>query len=176
MNIFLVGYRCTGKTTAGKALSTKLGLEFRDTDQIISAETGMDIAEFIVNWGWDAFRKKEKQVVSRLCLMDGRVIATGGGAVMDPENLTVMRASGTVIWLRAPPATIQRRMQYDDRTSASRPSLTGQGSLEEINTVLRERDAVYARAAHHSLDTDALSIEQVIEKIIVLAANNFETG
>ncbi len=175
MNIFLVGYRCTGKTTVGKALAAKLGLNFVDADQMISAETGLDIAAIVDKMGWEAFRKKEREVISRLSQRNGQVIATGGGVVTAPENVTVMRSSGTVIWLKASPETIRRRMQADHGTATSRPSLTGQGSLLEIDEVLIERNPLYARAAQHFLDTDNVSIKQVVEKIMALTANNFET-
>ena len=175
MNIFLVGYRCTGKTTVGKVLATKLGLQFVDTDQMISTDTDMDIAEFVARRGWELFRKKEKEVVSQLSRFEGQVIATGGGVVTVPENLSSMRSSGTVIWLKASQETIQRRMQADRDTATSRPSLTGQGILTEIGEVLIERNPLYTRAAQHFIDTDDLSIMQVVDKIVALTANKFET-
>lgn len=175
MNIFLIGYRCTGKTTVGKKLATKLGLQFVDTDQMISTDAGMEISEIVASRGWELFRKKEKEVVSQLSKFGGQVIATGGGVVTVPENQAVMRSSGTVIWLKASPVTIRKRMQADHGTATSRPSLTGQGSLAEIGEVLIERNPLYARAAQHFLDTDKLSISQVVEKIMALTTKNFET-
>jgi shikimate kinase len=175
MNLFLVGYRCTGKTTVGKVLAVKLGLNFVDADQMVSAETGLDIAAFVDKMGWEAFRKKERQVISRLSQQNGQVIAAGGGVVTVPENVTTMRSSGTVIWLKESLETIRTRMQADHGTVTSRPSLTGQGSIEEIDEVLVERDRLYARAADHFIDTDVMSIAQIVEKIIVLTANDFET-
>jgi shikimate kinase len=175
MSIFLVGYRCTGKTTVAKVLSNKLGLKFVDTDQMITTEVGLDIAEFVARRGWGAFREKEKEVISKLSQLDGQVVATGGGVVTVPENLTTMRYNGTVVWLQASPETIRRRMQADHSTATNRPSLTGQGSLEEIREVLVERDRLYERAAHHFIDTDELSVAQIVEKILAVVANNFRT-
>lgn len=175
MNLYLVGSRCTGKTTVGKALAAKLGLNFVDADRMISAETGLDIAAIVDKIGWEAFRKKESEVISRLSQRNGQVIATGGGVVTVSENVTAMRSSGMVIWLKASPETIRTRMQADDATATSRPSLTGQGSLEEIGEVLVERDHLYARAADHFLGTDELSIAQIVEKITALVANNVKT-
>lgn len=175
MNIFLVGYRCTGKTTVGKALAAKLGLNFVDTDQMISAETGLDIAAIVDKMGWEAFRIKEREVISRLSQRNGQVIATGGGVVTAPENITVMRSSGTVIWLKATSGTIRQRMLADFATRNNRPPLTGQGSVEEIEEVLVARHRLYAQAAHHFLDTDELSIAQIVAKMFELTGNNFET-
>lgn len=175
MNLFLIGYRCTGKTVVGEGLARKLGLNFVDTDQVLSSETGIEIATFIDKSGWEAFRQKEREVIARLSLLSGQVIATGGGVVTVPENVRAMRSSGTVIWLQASPETIRRRMQADRGTATSRPSLTGQGSLSEIGEVLIERNPLYARAAQYLLDTDNMSIKQVIDKIMALIANTFET-
>ena len=171
-NIFLVGYRCTGKTSVGRTLADKLDLTFVDADQVISAETGADIAAYVGQRGWGAFREKERQVLSRLVLRTGQVIATGGGVVMAPDNRSAMRSNGTVIWLKASADTIRQRMQADAGTATTRPTLTGKGSLEEIGTLLADRNPLYARAAHHFLDTDGLSVAQVVEKIMAWVANN----
>ncbi|MFZ0240116.1 MAG: shikimate kinase [Desulfobacterales bacterium] len=167
-NLFLIGYRCTGKTSAGKALAATLGWTFVDTDRIIVDEVGGSIAEFVAARGWTAFRETERQVIARLSQQDRQVIATGGGAVMTTENVRSMRSGGKVIWLQAAPETIRRRMRADAGTATGRPSLTGQGSLEEIETVLAKRKTHYAAAAHYVIDTDGLSITEVVSKIIVI--------
>ncbi len=155
MSIFLVGYRCTGKTTVAKVLSNKLGLKFVDTDQMITTEVGLDIAEFVARRGWGAFREKEKEVISKLSQLDGQVVATGGGVVTVPENLTTMRSSGTVIWLQASPATSEDACGRS-RTATNRPSLTGTGALEEIERgSLLKGNRLYERAAQHFIDTEA---------------------
>jgi shikimate kinase len=86
-----------------------------------------------------------------------------------------MRSSGKVIWLQASPAAIRRRMQADAGTAANRPSLTGQGSLEEIAAVLAEREPLYAGAAHHLIDTDDLNTDEVVEKIVAIIGSNLTT-
>ena len=174
-NIFLIGYRCTGKTSAGKTLAAKLGLTFVDSDRVIVAEIGSSIAEFIAAKGWAAFREKERKVIDRLSEMDRQVVAAGGGAVVATENVRRMRSSGKVIWLQALPDTIRRRMQTDAGTAGNRPSLTGQGSLEEIAAVLDERKHLYAGAAHHLIDTDDLDTDEVVEKIIEIIETDFKT-
>ena len=174
-NLFLIGYRCTGKTSAGKTLAAKLGWTFVDSDRLIAAEIGCSIAEFIAANGWSAFREKERNVIARLSEIDRQVVAVGGGAVTATENLRRMRSSGKVIWLQASPDTIRRRMQADAGTAANRPSLTGQGSLEEIREVLTEREPLYGGAAHHLIDTDDLNTDEVVEKIIETIESEFKT-
>ena len=80
-NLFLIGYRCTGKTSAGKTLAAKLGWTFVDSDRVITAEIGCSIAEFIAANGWAAFRETERNVIVRLSEMDRQVVAAGGGVV-----------------------------------------------------------------------------------------------
>jgi shikimate kinase len=174
-NLFLIGYRCTGKTSAGKTLAAKLGWTFVDSDRVITAEIGCSIAEFIAANGWAAFRETERNVIARLSEMDRQVVAAGGGVVTATENVGRMRSSGKVIWLQASPDTIRRRMQADAGTAANRPPLTGQGSLEEIAAVLDERKPLYADAAHYLIDTDDLNTDEVVEKIIEIIESDLKT-
>jgi shikimate kinase len=174
-NLFLIGYRCTGKTSAGRMLAAKRGLTFVDSDRVITAEIGCSIAEFITANGWAAFREKERRVIARLSEMDRQVVAAGGGAVLATENVVRMRSSGTVIWLQASPEAIRQRMQADTGTAANRPTLTGQGSLKEIAAVLDERKPLYAGAAHYLVDTDDLDTDEVVEKIIEIIEDDLKT-
>jgi shikimate kinase len=174
-NLFLIGYRCTGKTSAGKTLAAKLGLTFVDSDRVITTEIGCSIAEFIAANGWAAFRETERKVMARLSEMDRQVVAAGGGTVIVTENVVRMRSSGKVIWLRASPDAIRQRMQADAGSAANRPPLTGQGSLEEIAAVLDERKHLYADAAHQSIDTDDLNTDEVVEKLIEIIEGDFKT-
>ncbi len=167
-NVFLIGYRCTGKTSAGKILAATLKWSFVDSDRVIVDEIGCGIAEFIAARNWAAFRETERQVIARLSMLNRQVVATGGGAVMATENVRCMRSGGKVIWLQAAPETIRRRMRADAGTAVNRPPLTGQGSLQEIEKVMAERRPHYAAAAHDVIDTDGLSITEVVQKIIEL--------
>jgi shikimate kinase len=173
-NIFLIGYRCTGKTSAGKTLAAKLGLTFVDSDRVIVAEIGCSIAEFIAANGWGAFRETERHVIARLSEIDRQVVAAGGGAVITIENVALMRSSGKVIWLQASPDAIRKRMQADTGSAANRPPLTGQGSLEEIAAVLDERKPLYAGAAHYLIDTDNLNTDEVVEKIVAVIESDLK--
>jgi shikimate kinase len=174
-NLFLIGYRCTGKSSAGKTLAARLGWTFVDSDRLVAAEIGCSIAEFVAANGWTAFRERERKVIARLAATERQVVAAGGGTVIATENVGRMRSSGKVIWLQASPDTIRQRMQADAGTVANRPSLTGQGSLEEIAAVLEERNPLYADAAHHLIDTDDLYTDEVAEKIIEIIEGDLKT-
>ncbi|OQX26239.1 MAG: hypothetical protein BWK80_11555 [Desulfobacteraceae bacterium IS3] len=166
MNIFLIGYRCTGKTSAGKALAEKLGQTFADSDSEIVKEQGMSVAEMVSAQGWDFFREKEQLVIRRLCAGDRQVLATGGGVILNPENVKNMRQSGIVVWLKALPETIKQRILNDEATSHLRPSLTAKGLTEEIEDVLSIRTPLYEGAMNFSVDTDQAGIDEICRIII----------
>jgi shikimate kinase len=172
MNLFLIGYRCTGKTTLGKLLAAKLGLKFVDADCLLKKETGLEIATFVTKRGWNAFRKKEMEVIDRLSQSNGQVIATGGGVVTISDNVTTMRSNGLVIWLQASVETIRQRMLADNATGKSRPSLTVQGALEEIEQVTKERAPLYEAAAHWNILTDNLNVDEAVNAISNLIAKH----
>ncbi|MBW1989896.1 MAG: shikimate kinase [Deltaproteobacteria bacterium] len=157
-NIYLIGYRCTGKTTAGRALANLISRPFVDADEEFFLRTGSTIAKLVEERGWSAFRKKEKEILSELAKTPGLVVAPGGGAVLDPGNRDIMRKTGLVVWLRASPRTIRERLVLDAVTADQRPSLTGARSAEdEVEAVLAEREPLYREAAHKELDTEELS-------------------
>ena len=172
MNLFLIGYRCTGKTTLGKVLAAKLGLKFVDTDRMLQEETGLEIATFVKRRGWNTFREKEMNVIYRLSQLNGQVIATGGGVVTITDNVTTMRSNGLVFWLQASVNTIQQRMMADNTTGESRPSLTEQGAFVEIEQVTKERKPLYKAAAHYSILTDDLTVEEAVHGIIKMISTH----
>lgn len=170
MNIFLIGYRCTGKTSLGKALAEKLGWTFADSDAEIVKEQGMTIAETVSLHGWDFFREKEQSVIRHLCSGDRQVIATGGGVILNPENVKNMRQSGMVVWLKARPETVRQRIMNDEATSHLRPSLTAKGAAEEIEDILSVRTPLYEGAMNFSLDTDQADIDEICRLLIAKLA------
>ena len=166
MNLFLIGYRCTGKTSVGKALAQRLGWPFVDTDHMIVDATNTDIARIVAEKGWAYFRDKEVKAVKAVCEADRQVVATGGGGVLDDCNVSAMQTSGKVLWLRAGEKTIARRMLADDGTLRNRPSLTGQGLIQEITTVLSAREPLYETAADAAIDTDQQKIAAICDRIL----------
>jgi shikimate kinase len=165
MNIYLIGYRCTGKSSVGKLLASNLGMKFTDTDAELVTRCGRSISELVGTSGWDEFRKMEKNIIRELSAMNNQVVATGGGAVLDPDNSGNMKKTGIVVWLRAKPSTIRERMLKDKGTKEFRPSLTGKGTVEEIGDVLSVRNSFYEEAMNFYIDTDHLDISDVCRNI-----------
>ena len=165
-HIFLIGYRCTGKTTVGRKLAARLKRVFYDTDERIVATQRISIARIVADRGWDYFRELEKKCLQDLSAGPAAVVATGGGIVLHPDNIACMQGSGTVVWLRASPETILDRLQQDPATVDSRPALTRQGLAEEVKTTLAERKAHYRRAAHLALETDTLEPDELAARIV----------
>jgi len=161
MNIYLIGYRCTGKTTVGKILAQTLRWPVLDSDIELVHEQGIPISEFVESKGWEAFRSIEKNVIQKLSVLDRHVIATGGGAVLDHENVMAMKKSGKLVWLRAKSETIHRRMTLDSKTEESRPALTDKGVFQEIKETLNIRNSIYRKAMDIAIDTDQLKPEDI---------------
>jgi len=168
MNIYLIGYRCTGKTTVGKRLAHRLGRSFVDTDRELVRQTGSAISDMVRDKGWPFFRKLEKAVLKRIGQGGRSVVATGGGVVLDEENVQAMKDSGVLIWLRATPETLKNRLASDGNTHDFRPGLTEKGPLAEIETVLSRRVPLYEKAADLIVETDNRDVEAVAETIIDL--------
>lgn len=166
MNIYLIGYRCTGKTSVSKVLARHLGWAVIDSDAEIVKAQGESISDIVSNKGWDAFRSMEKAVIAQLSGLKNRVIATGGGAILKEENIANMKKSGKVVWLKARPGTIQKRMAGDLNTTDFRPALTDKGIFDEIEETLSIRNPLYETAMDFFIDTDELSIDSVCRKII----------
>jgi shikimate kinase len=166
MNIFLIGYRCTGKTAVGRSLAKQLGWSFVDTDLMLTKGKGQKISEIVRTKGWDSFRKMEKQMIQGVCERDRHVVATGGGVVLDEENVKRMKDSGVLVWLRANINTIENRMAEDPLTRDFRPALTYKGAVEEIKETLLLRNPYYEKAMDFFVDTDLIGIETVCAMIL----------
>ncbi len=162
MNLILIGYRATGKSSVGRLLSDRLKWPLADTDEMIQEKAGRTIPEIVEQEGWDYFRELEKETVKRVSAFDRQIIATGGGVVLDRENTTRLRATGRLVWLQADVDTIQARLAADD----FRPPLEGKDSSYEVAGLLEKRRPAYTRAAHISIDTTGVSPASVAEKIL----------
>lgn len=162
MNIVLTGFMGTGKTTIGKRLAKRLGWRFVDVDQLIEDGAKMPIARIFQQRSEAVFRRLERRYISRVIHGEKQVIATGGGAFIDPENRTRLRASGPVVCLTANPKAILSRVGSKLRT---RPVLHGAASpLSRIRTLLGQREKAYAKA-DLTIDTTHLSIDEVVERV-----------
>jgi shikimate kinase len=167
-NLVLIGYRATGKTSVGARLAETLQRPFVDLDQVLVREAGQSVADIVAQGGWAEFRRLEKQLVARYLDGRGQVLATGGGVVLDPDNVVALRENGILIWLTADPAAIQARLAKDQPRDANRPSLTGGDTIREVLAVLEARTPLYQAAAQIIVDTTHRSVDQVVE--LVLAA------
>jgi shikimate kinase len=166
MNIFLIGYRCSGKTSVGKRLAQKLVWPFVDTDHRLVEKHGRSVKEIVADGGWEGFRRFERGVIQEVCARDKTVIAAGGGAILDPANVQAMQNSGRVVWLKISPQTVKQRMTRDGETDAQRPALTSKGLYDEIMDVLEARTPLYAAAMDVSIGTDGKTIDAIADKII----------
>jgi shikimate kinase len=166
MNIILMGYRCTGKTSAGLGLAERMGLPFYDTDALVEHMTQRTVAQIIAAQGWQAFRDAESEVIRRLSGTDRSVIALGGGAVLDAGNVECLKRGGLFVWLFAAPETIAARMERDAAGGAERPSLTGKGSVDETEGLMAQREPLYRRFADLAVDTTGIETHRVVETIL----------
>ena len=167
MNLVLIGYRGTGKSTVGKILARKLGRTVVSTDAEIVKRANLSVPDIVKQFGWDHFRDLESAVCRDVAAQDQLIIDTGGGAILRPENVEVLRKTGTLIWLTATVETITRRIGGDTQ----RPSLTGTKSFtDEIREVLNERTPKYQAAATHVVSTDGISSVQVADRILQLTS------
>jgi len=166
MNIVLVGYRCSGKTTVGKILAYKMGREFIDTDQVIEEIMSCPISSIVAQKGWNYFREIEKKVIRESSRLNDRVIATGGGAILDAENVTNLRSNAFLIWLDGNSDVMKERFKSQHGSAHSRPPLTGADPLEEFDGVMESRRTVYEKAAHYAVDTSFLTSLEVADSIM----------
>jgi shikimate kinase len=163
--IFLVGYRCTGKTTVARLLAGRLGWGWLDADAVLEERTGRSVRAVFAEEGEAGFRRRESAVLKELCGCQRHVIATGGGVVLDPENRARLRGAGRVVWLTADPETIGQRLEADAATAERRPNLSV-GGREEVRELLRFREPLYRACADVSVDTVGRSPEDVAGSIL----------
>lgn len=165
--IFLIGYRCTGKSGTGRALAHILACPFVDTDEEITAMEGTTIAEMVERRGWSHFRQLERGILSALMKKAGPlVVACGGGAVLHEDLFSIISKDCRVVWLRADPDIILARILSDVKTAGQRPALTDEASLaDEVVKTLAERTPLYERYSHLAVDTGGLSPEAVAARI-----------
>jgi len=159
MNIIFTGYRCTGKTSAGRRLAKLLGCAFFDADDLIINLTGRSIEQIVAEKGWPAFREVERAVILELSAKDNCVIAPGGGAVLDERNVQALKKNGLFIWLVADTATIAARLRKDQVGGAPRPSLSGKPVEIEVQEILAQREPIYRRIADLRIDTTTRTVE-----------------
>ena len=166
-NIFLVGLMGAGKTTVGRLLAKRLGMRFVDSDHEIEARTGATISWIFEIEGDESFRRREVETIRDLTGRSGVVLATGGGAVIHPENRKHLKARGTVIYLRASVNNILQRTMHDK----SRPLLQTENRKEKLEELARQRDPLYREVADIIVDTGRPNVHAMVQSIMAQLAN-----
>jgi len=164
-NVFLIGPRACGKTSVGRELAARLGVEFVDTDHALVQSVGMEIADYVEENGWDAFREREVETLAGEAGPGGRVIGCGGGIILREENREVLK-TGISLYLKAEPEELARRLMKDPN-EAQRPSLTGKSVVDEVREILEARAHLYEGCADAQIsgadldETIAMALEAV---------------
>ena len=160
-NVYLVGLMGAGKTSVGRVLAKRFGKSFYDSDHEIERRTGVRIPVIFEIEGEPGFRRREAAVLAELMRHDDIVLATGGGAVLDADTRALLRATGTVIYLRAEPNDLWLRTRHD----RNRPLLQGENPLRRLMELRDVRDPLYRETAHLIVDTGAQTIRSLVGRI-----------
>lgn len=160
-NLFLVGPMGAGKTTIGRRLSRALRLRFVDVDHVLEERTGVRIPVIFDIEGEAGFRERETRVIDELSRDSGIVLATGGGAVLQPENRQYLKSRGWVVYLHASADRLHARTRRD----RNRPLLQTDNPRARIIELLAERDPLYRECADLTVDTDRQSVAQTLRTI-----------
>jgi shikimate kinase len=160
-NIFLVGPMGSGKTAVGRRLAERLGLEFLDSDAEIEARTGVDIPYIFEREGEAGFRAREREVLDALTGREGVLVATGGGAVLDPGTRERLRTRGCVVYLR----TSVRQQLARTRRGDGRPLLRNPDPRGTLERLMLQRAPLYEATADLTVDTDGCRVDTVVEEI-----------
>jgi shikimate kinase len=166
MNIFLIGYRGSGKTTVAEALAKRLGWPWVDADAELELRAGKSIKQIFDEQGEPAFRDLETAIVADLARRNCHIIALGGGAILREDNRKALAGRGKMVWLKASPEVLLDRISGDATTAERRPNLTGQGGLAEIRTLLAARTPLYAASADLTVDAQRRPPDEIASQII----------
>jgi shikimate kinase len=160
-NIFLIGPMGAGKTTVGKRLAKLKGMRFKDSDHEIEQRTGVDIGFIFEKEGEAGFRRREREVIAELTQETGLVLATGGGAVLDPDNRRDLSARGFVVYLCTPVTQQLERTRY----SKHRPLLQVEDPRQRLEELMAQRDPLYRETADMVINTEGLQAPQLVQLI-----------
>lgn len=170
MKLVLIGLRGTGKSTVGKLLAEQLSRPFFDTDELVQERANLTIRQIFETEGEASFRERETAVVRELASQPDAVIATGGGAILNAENVSVLRDNGFVVHLSADPSELWRRISQDVSSHANRPQLLAGVSSgpEELRKLMLARASHYAQARDVEVGVQDRSPQEVAEKVLLL--------
>jgi shikimate kinase len=160
-NIFLVGPMGSGKSTIGRHLAEVLGRQFVDADREVEKRTGASIALIFELEGEAGFRRRECAVIEDVTAGEDLVVATGGGAVLEPHNRALLRQRGTVVYLRAPLEVLVRRTRHD----RNRPLLQTEDPRARLERILQEREPLYREVADLIVETNHRTVRSVVNEV-----------
>ena len=161
-NIYLIGFMGVGKTAVSKALSTLTESETVDTDELIFHREKRTIPEIFEKEGEAYFRRVETEVFQDISTRKDLIVSCGGGAATLPENVELMKASGTVVLLRATPQTVLKRVEHDE----NRPLLKDKKNIKDIEALMEKRRAAYESAADLIVETDDKTPNAIASEIM----------
>lgn len=161
-NIFLIGPMGSGKSAVGKLLARQIRAPFHDSDCEIEHRTGVDIPYIFEKEGEAGFRQREREVIESLTLLEPIVLATGGGAILLPENRAALSSRGFVVYLRASIAQQVDRVQH----GRPRPLLKDTDPAAKLDELMRIRAELYEGIADLGIDTDGRKVQQVVDQIL----------
>ncbi|GAX90869.1 shikimate kinase [Effusibacillus lacus] len=161
MNIYLIGFMGTGKTTVGMALAARTGWTFIDMDQEIARREGRAIPDIFAQSGEAYFREMESDLLKELTSLDRLLVTTGGGVVLRPENRDLMKQTGFIVSLSADKESIKRRVS----NQTGRPLLSGGELDQKIDRLLEERKGLY-EDADIQIDTSARDVSDIVDEIL----------
>lgn len=147
-NVILCGFMGCGKSTVGTLLAEKLNFTFVDTDKVIEQRENMSVSEIFAVHGEEYFRTVETAVINDLCQLNSQIIATGGGAVLNPSNANTLRDNGTVFFLDVTPETVLERLKDD----TSRPLLQKKDRESAVRELMNIRRPIYVKHSHYTIN------------------------
>lgn len=161
-NIYLIGLMGAGKTTVGRQLARQLHRTFFDSDHEIVARTGVPIPTIFEIEGEAGFRRREAQAINELTALEGIVMATGGGVVLNPDNRRQLHDSGWVVYLNVPPTYLYQRTKHD----RSRPLLQVEDPLAKLVELHAQRDPLYRETAHHIVEGGRMLASGIVQHLL----------
>ena len=167
MNLYLIGYRGSGKTTVGRLVADELGWPFLDTDAEVEKTSGQTIREIFEQHDEEEFRRRETEAIRNATQLSDTIVSLGGGACQRKANRELICANGKSVWLTGDAETLWQRIAGNFTEDPQRPNLTGLGGLEEVKQLLEQRHENYAACADYKIDTREFPPHEVASQIVI---------
>ena len=167
MHLYLIGYRGSGKSTVGRMLAQRLSRPHVDSDDLIESESGMSIKDIFATKGEAWFRDLEAKVVSEVSASAvPTVVSFGGGAVLRETTQTILKSTGTCVWLSASADYLFERIQSDQATQLRRPNLSQSGGFTEVADILAKRTPIYRRLSDLTVVVEGKTPDEICDEIV----------